>query len=216
MKKTITGVVALLAGAFVAHSQGTVSMANAYNSTHTYVYISYNGTKLGGSTGATAGSPTADVGNGAEWTVALYGYAGSSDSSSQLQECTVAGGGFATATLADGNTDGNPGTWASTVVAQIPGTTGSGQTATVQLEAWYNDGGTITSYSAATIRGESALANILSTGGVPVGGGPSATAPTLPMTSLGNFSVVPTPEPSTVALGVMGASAFLLRLRRKK
>jgi hypothetical protein len=30
-----------------------------------------------------------------------------------------------------------------------------------------------------------------------------------------SFSLAVTPEPSTIALGVIGASAFLLRLRRK-
>jgi hypothetical protein len=222
MKKTITGVVTLLAGAFVAHSQGTVSLAN-YLSLSTYLYVSLKGgADLGGAGGATTGTYSSDVGNGNDWTVALYGAAGTGDASATLSEATVAGGGFATATLAGGAGagDGLAGTWYSSTVAQIPGTTGANQAATLQLAAWYNDGGTITSLLQAqatpgTPWGQSATANLADTGGNNLSGGPSITPPGLPE-SLGNFTVQAIPEPSTVALGVMGASAFLLRLRRKK
>ena len=79
MKKSITGVVALLAGAFVAHSQGTVSFGN-YANLSTYIYVSLGSTKLGGVANAThTGSASADVGVGSDWTVALYGNAGSGD-----------------------------------------------------------------------------------------------------------------------------------------
>jgi hypothetical protein len=218
MKKTITGVVALLAGAFVAHSQGTVSMAN-YLALSTYIYVENASlTKLGGSSSATTGNPATDAGNGADWSVAMYGNAGSGDAPGTLTECTVAGGGFAVATLAGGAAagDATPGTWYSGLVAQVPNTTGANQAATLQLYAWYNDGGTL-SYSQAQAAGDptgtSAVANLADTGGNNLSGGPSITAPNMPA-GLGN--VVMTPEPSTVALGVMGASAFLLRLRRKK
>jgi hypothetical protein len=215
MKKTLTGVVALLAGAFVAHSQGTVSMAN-YLVLSKYIYVSYNGTKLGGTSGAPAGTATANVGKGGDWTVALYGNVGLGDASSTLLECTVAGGGNATATFAPGApSDATAGTWASSVIAQIPNTTLAGQGSTVQLDAWYNAGGTITTYAAATVKGQSALGNVTSPGGTNPGGGPAITPPNLP--ALGNFNVIGTiPEPSTIALGVMGASGMLLRLRRKK
>jgi hypothetical protein len=215
MKKTLTGAVALLAGAFVAHSQGTVSLAN-YAVLNTYIYVTFNGTKLGGAQGTASGNPATDVGKGNNWTVALYGDVGASDAASALSECTVAGGGFATATFATGTgNDKFAGTWYSGVVAQIPGTVSSGQAATLQLYAWYNNGGTVTSYSAATVKGVSALENLTSTGGPPPGGGPSGTAPDMP--SFPTFAVTATvPEPSTIALGVMGASGMLLRLRRKK
>ena len=39
MKKSLTGVVVLLAGAFLAHSQGTVSFAN-YLVLSSYIYVS--------------------------------------------------------------------------------------------------------------------------------------------------------------------------------
>jgi len=217
MKKTLSGVVALLAGAFVAHSQGTVSMAN-YLSLAKYIYVSYNGTKLGGASGAPTGTATANVGKGGDWTVALYGNIGSGDAASTLTECTVAGGGLAQTTFAQGAGagDATAGTWATSIIAQIPGTTLAGQASTVQLYAWYNAGGTITTYAGASVKGQSATGNVASPGGTNPGGGPSITPPGLP--ALGNFSVAgtATPEPSTIALGVMGASGMLLRLRRKK
>jgi len=224
MKKSLTGMVALLAGAFVAHSQGTVSFLNYGNTAlkGSYVYITLSTTHadIGGAAGATTGNPATDYANGNDWTVELYGALGTGDSASSLVPCTVAGGGFAEATMANGANDGVAGTWYSSAIAQVPGTAGT-ESATVQLRAWYNDGGTITTYEAALATpggatGESALAAVNSLGGVPSGGGPSATAPNLPAAALGSFVVTPTPEPSTVALGVMGASAFLLRLRRKK
>jgi hypothetical protein len=216
MKKTITGMVALLAGAFVAHSQGTVSLGNYFSlPSSSYIYVSYNGTKIGGTSGQPAGTASANVTKGADWTVALYGNLGAGDTAASLTECTVTGGAFATATLADGSTDTKKGTWYSGTVANIPNTTGAGQAATLQLYAWYNNGGTITSYGAATVRGQSALANLAATGGVQASG-PPVTPPNLP--ALGNINIagVVTPEPSTIALGIMGASGMLLRLRRKK
>jgi len=218
MKKSLTGVVALLAGAFVAHSQGTVSLAN-YGALNSYIYVSLKGgANLGGAAGATTGTYSSDLANGNDWSIALYGNAGSGDDPSTLTECTVAGGGFAQTTLANGSPDKTAGTWYSSVVAQVPNTTGANQAATLQFYAWYNDGGTL-SYAQALAAGDpvgtSAVATLTDTGGNNLQGGPSITAPNLPA-GLTSFTVSPTPEPSTIALGVMGASAFLLRLRRKK
>jgi hypothetical protein len=217
MKKTLTGVVALLAGAFVAHSQGTVSFANYGSGSGTYVYVTLKstGANLGGTGTVTTGTPASDVGNGSDWSVALYGAAGSGATS--VSQLDTAGGTPVVGTLETGGLDSTAGTWLSTLVAVVPGTTGNGSAATVQVYAWYNDGGTL-SYSQALAAGDptgtSALANV-TTGG-PNATGPASTAAYLPAAGLGNFSVGAVPEPSTVALGVMGASAFLLRLRRKK
>jgi len=219
MKKTLSGVVALLAGAFVAHSQGTVFFGN-YTALNTYIYVSLGSTKLGGS--STGPAPTllnsaAEVGNGPDWTVALYGNSGSGDAASTLVQLQTSSAQNVTATFANGTTDKAAGTWFSSLVAQVPGTTLAGQPATVQLYAWYNNGGTLTSYTAAKTAGVptgfSATGNV-TTGG-PNSSGPPSTATPLP--GLGNFTVAAAaPEPSTIALGVMGASGMLLRLRRKK
>jgi len=207
MKKSLTGVVALLAGAFVAHSQGTVSFGN-YLALTSYIYVELSGTKLGGSStgpAATQANYAAETGNGNDWTVALYGNGGSGDAASTLTQLTTAGGASVTASLAGGASagDATPGTWASVAIANVPGTTLAGQAVTLQLYAWYNAGGSLTTYSAAKAG--------------PNSSGPPSTAPALP-SGLGNVSLTTSvvPEPSTIALGVMGASAFLMRLRKKQ
>jgi hypothetical protein len=181
-----------------------------------YGYPGFGPVRLGGTSGNATGNPAADVGKGNNWSVALYGNIGSGDSASTLRECTVAGGGFATATFADGVSDKVAGTWYSGLAAQIPGTTLAGQAATLQLYVWYNNGGTITSYSAATVRGDSSIANLLSTGG-PNPSGPPTTPPPLPV-GLGNIVIYGDPypiqpEPSTLALAIMGGCGILLRQR---
>jgi len=208
MKKTITGALTLLAGASAVYAQGTISMAN-YGVLSPYLYVSYKtaGDYIGGGTGPapTPGNYASEVGNGADWTVQLYAAPG-------LNATSLSAVPGATVTLESGAF--TAGTWASTLIATLPGTTGgSTGTATLELYAWYNAGGTITSYAAAQAdnvpTGTSAIADITGLGG----GSPPATAPELPE-SLGNIIVSPTPEPGTIALGVMGASAFLMRIRR--
>jgi hypothetical protein len=227
MKKSITGVVALLAGAFVAHSQGTVSFANYNNGSGSYSYVSLaGGAKLGGATGATSSTAVADNGNGNFWTAAVYGGAGTGDAASSLVALNQANGTPATATFAD-NSAGNPGEWYGSEIAVVPGTqSGTGglglpNSATIQVYAWYNAGGTINSYNAAVAAGVpagfSSTANILNLGGQPASG-PANFAPSITgAAGVGNFTVSSSvPEPSTIALGVMGASAFLMRLRKKQ
>lgn len=148
MKKSLTGVVALLAGAFVAHSQGAVSLGN-YSLLSTYIYVSLGSTLLGGTNTVTTGVPKLDVGNGDDWTVALWGNVGVGHSSASLE----ANGNLATATLENGVGDSDPGTWFTTQWAVIPGTTYPPQLVSIQLAAWYNDGGAITSYAAAQAAG---------------------------------------------------------------
>jgi hypothetical protein len=102
---------------------------------------------------------------------------------------------------------------APTAAQNVPGTE-AGQTATFQLRAWDNRGGTVATWAAAindpTIaRGSSALF----TPTFPLGG------PTLPPTTppglqgLQSFNLV-VPEPGVIALGVLGLGALLLRRRK--
>jgi len=224
MKKSITGAVALLAGAFVAHSQGTVSFGN-YAFLSTYVYVSLkSGSKTTPLNGSATGTGVAanDAGAGSYWTVALYGAAGSGDPASSLLQLDTSGGTAVTANFT-GVPSGSAGEWASTEIGVVPGTTGSGSPATVQLYAWYNDGGKYTTYASALAAG--VPTGFSTTGNVTLGGpgSPPATPASLPTgtgaNQIGSFSVSGTstvPEPSTIALGVMGASAFLLRLRKKQ
>jgi hypothetical protein len=213
MKKSITGVLTLLAGACAVHAQGTVNFGN-YTTAATYIYVSYKatGVPLGGS----ANGPTpsllnyaAEVGNGNDWTVELYAAPGTSTPAAALLPTGT------TATFANGGIDPLAGTWYSSAIASIPGTGLAGQPATIELVAWYNEGGAITSYVTALADGVPTGVSV--TENISVGGtapsGPPVTPPTLP--AFPAFTVA-VPEPSTVALGVMGASAFLMRLRRKQ
>jgi len=218
MKKSLTGVVVLLAGAFVAHSQGTVAMNN-YTTLSPYMYVTLGSVKLGGA--ATGPTSTSDTANGDLWTVALYGAAGTGDAASTLLplDTALTGGVPVTANLADGTTDSTVGTWYTGVAGVVPNTTGPASSATVQIYAWYNAGGTITSYAAAKTAGVptgfSATGNVASLGG----GSPPLPPANIP-NGMGNIALsgggTVSPEPSTIALGVMGASAFLLRLRKKQ
>lgn len=88
MKKSLTGAVVLLAGAFMAHSQGTVSMGNytAFSS-GSYMYVTLNGTRIGSATADTttpSGSAAGNVTHGDDWTVELYGASGENDPTSSL------------------------------------------------------------------------------------------------------------------------------------
>jgi len=76
-----------------------------------------------------------------------------------------------------------------------------GTTVTVQLRAWKGTGG---SYENATIRGAGNLIDIALVS--------SVNTPNT-ITTMGNFAVVG-PEPATIALGLMGASALFIRRRK--
>jgi len=177
---------------------------------------------LGGSTVYTGGAigntatanPTAagsfNYNNGSDYSVELYAAPGFNAAASALQPVTQYLTTINTSSTLGGiyklqNPTGDPGI-ASTLPAG---------TATIALVAWYNGGGTYTSYAAALAAnqptGESPLDNI---GGLGGSGSPPASAPD--MQGLESFSlVVPVPEPSTVALGVIGASTLLFRRRKK-
>ena len=99
-----------------------------------------------------------------------------------------------------------------------------GSVGTYQLRAWDNAGGTITSYEAAVAAGrqfgQSAIVGLGGTvqtggfqfGGTPSGGGAPIAPPNVNLHP--SFSVV-IPEPSTIALGILGLSGLLLRRRRE-
>jgi len=219
MKKSITGALALLAGAVVAHSQsiGTVSFGNYL--TGNYTYVKWNGAAVGGTAAHTGTS--ADTGVGSDWTVELYGGAGNGLAVSALTPAILDGTSSTpvTATLAGGGTGAYLGTWLSTAVGDItvPGALGGNQPVTVAVAAWYNNGGTITSLAGAQAGG---FANGFSATGNAVTGGNTSTTPALPgpIPALGTISTVGavgvTPEPSTIALGVIGASTLLFRRRK--
>ncbi len=182
MKKSMTGVVALMAGAFAVHCQeGKISFAN-YLATSPYIYVSLGTIMIGGSAPNT-GVPVNYTGDGNDWTVALWG-GPVGDSSAQLR----ANGNLATATLENGAGDSTPGTWVSDEIAGIPGTsTQSSEYASVQLAAWYNDGGTITSYAAAQAAGVPVGLSVVATAYDQGLGAFQQVAPPLPSGELGNI-----------------------------
>jgi hypothetical protein len=87
-----------------------------------------------------------------------------------------------------------------------------GSAGVYQLRAWDNNGGTITSWDNAVTRGESSVMSV-TFGGTPNGGGTPIFSPDANLHP--SFSLVVIPEPSTIALGILGISGLLLRRRRE-
>jgi hypothetical protein len=183
----------------------------------------YAGVPLGGA-GSTAGTSATSYGNGSDYSLSLYAVSGSgetldlTDGSPDLVTTThfVTTGGTGAANVINGSGGGTAGSWYGNAALGLPGTaTGTAGVATVQLAAWYNDGGTITSYADAVTAGvPNGLSDVATLNGL---GGPNTIgAPSfpVPLTGINSFSLVTTPEPSTIALGVIGACSFLLRRRK--
>jgi hypothetical protein len=161
-----------------------------------------------------AGSATyggAPIVNGSGYEVGLY----VDTSASAVQNDVSSGSPVATA----GFTSGFDGRWdlSGSLVATVPGLA-SGTAVFVELAAW-STSGTATSYAQALVQGLTAGVSPTSSGSAPLGGGgsPPATPGTIAGIGITDFSVASSvPEPSTIALGVIGASTFLMRLRRKQ
>jgi hypothetical protein len=98
---------------------------------------------------------------------------------------------------------------AGTPVA-IPGIA-SGSTATLELRAWDNKGGTITTWAAAVAAGDLAGQSAPFTSAA-LGGGP---VPPPNLVGLTSFNVHAVPEPTVFALAGLGAAALLIFRRRK-
>jgi len=113
------------------------------------------------------------------------------------------------------NTGDFAGLTATTAAVSLPGFD-AGSVAALQLRAWDNMSGSVASWEAANVRGESHIFDS------PALATQSASADQLAyMTGLGSdingFSLVnlaAVPEPSTVALGIIGGLALLMRRRR--
>ena len=92
----------------------------------------------------------------------------------------------------------------------------AGSASSVQVRAWDNNGGLITSYALALagVRavGASDVFQTAPLGGTPPGGGLPITAPNL--VGLTSFNLTVVPEPGVIALGVLGLGALLLRRRK--
>jgi len=240
--KKIALTISLLAGATAAYAQSTINWSDyiapgslgSASSGGFYIEVFGGGTggpgntssDLPGGTATYTGTPIGLTG-GAGGTTGPTGYANASHyeiglySASTQAGLTAAlqGAPGATATFLGGSAGNGAGAWdfGGSLDGSVT-TVGSGNTAVwVELAAWYSGGGA-TTYAAAV------------TAGVPVGtsaagqvteatspNAPIAWANTLGVAGINDFIVTTaTPEPSTIALGVIGASAFLMRLRRKQ
>jgi hypothetical protein len=186
-----------------AATQGGTALTGTLTTGGTTVYD-------GGAIGNTLSSnPTAagafHYNNGSDYTVQLWAAPGLNAAASALVPVTQY-----TTIVSTSSTVG--GAFKNVSLAVDPGITGAPSSATIELVAWYNGGGTITSYAQAFLAGDpvgvSPLDNL--TGLYTSGAG----TPPLPE-GLESFSLyIPTPEPSTIALGVIGASTLLFRRRK--
>jgi hypothetical protein len=227
MQKSLT-IISLLAGAVGVYAQGQIHFDDYVTTTGDQFEITvwqpqpggaqvfgdtssdapagtqtYSGVAIGGS--ATGSGPTG-YGNGNNYSIELYAAATSVGVLAPESSLTAVPNALATF-----NTTGFAGTWdaAGGVVVSVP-QVAVGATGSFQLQAWYNGGGTLTyaqDQAGAGPYGSSTEVDIT------LGG---ATAPPVSLNPITSFSLITVPEPSTVALGVIGASAFLMRLRRKQ
>lgn len=96
----------------------------------------------------------------------------------------------------------------------VPGGT-PGTSVWIQMRAW--EGAAGSSYESIVAggvgkAGMSAAIQVGPLGGPDPAGGPAFTAPNL--TGLQGFAIIPVPEPSTIALGLLGAAGLLIRRRK--
>jgi hypothetical protein len=87
-----------------------------------------------------------------------------------------------------------------------------GSSARIQMRAWDNRGGTVTSWDQVLLDPSIPRGYSLAFDSAPLGGGPTPPPNLIGLTSFNLFQV---PEPSVIALGVLGVGALLLFRRRK-
>jgi hypothetical protein len=232
MKKTITAI-ALLAGAASGYSQGYFIANNFSTGYKQPIYnvqalasdnatVTYNGYTVSEEQGSTStATPSGGAqavtytGTGLQDTAVGIGYSaqilaapGSGDALSALSLVgTVIN--FSTASAGAGY-------FSAAQTITVPND-GSATTASVAIAAWNNENGTVLTLAAAQLAGDpwgiSSIANI------PLEFNPTPAAGMAGGTDLNtSFSlgtpVSASPEPSTIALGVIGASTLLFRRRK--
>jgi len=149
---------------------------------------------------------------GTNWVAQLYYNTGGNQAESSLH--VISGDTFsafrATTTL-------SPGTWAPPAANKVFPDAAIGSTVTLQVRVW--DGSLYSTYASAAdplsspagphITGKSVAFNF-------VAADPNTSTPSdLWMVGLQSFTVAPAPEPSTIALGLLGAVSLLVVRRRK-
>jgi hypothetical protein len=187
MKRLALVALTSVAVVVTSYAQGTVNFNNRVTGVGGVVAPIYG---VDGVTGLAGDAYTAQLFGGPEGTAV--------DSLTPLTPVTVFRTGAAAGFVVSGN------------VVSVTGVAG-GATATLQLRAWDNQGGTLTEFDAAQAAGAAWGA---STPFDIVTGNPDAVPPGVPavMTGLTSFALVP--EPSTFALLALGAGALFLRRRK--
>jgi hypothetical protein len=240
MKKTLV-VISILAGATGVYAQGTLNWADAQTG-YTIEILSpstgtpnveqtgqttydtpagttvYSGGYIGGAAsgnGPGIGPTPSSGANGINYQNAGGFEAGLyvDTSLAALTTDVTTGTPVATTTLLGGGNDGLYNGAAPVYTSALPVTT----PVYVAIAAWYTANGTLTSYGAAAAPAAGSAAGYVESTSTVALGGPPGTPPDLAGLGLTSFSLATaTPEPSTIALGLVGASAFLMRLRRKQ
>jgi len=209
------------------NSAGSIAGNGGYNANPDFPAATpgttYGGTLVGGS--GSGVTPAAGYANGDNFNVELYAALGTVTTFSTSTFTAVQSLG----TLADASEGPNfAGMYSGGGLLTLNGANGtiavpSGSAVTLAVAAWYNNNGTVTSYPGVSTPGSGIISGVSSLGTENTGVNPNP-PPFLPTTANGgnpgisSFSLTTTstvPEPSTIALGVIGASAFLMRLRRK-
>jgi hypothetical protein len=226
MKKTLTvTTLALLAGAVSVFAQGQLSIGDgpdavgfgifvfglqASGNTQQVSYGGFSGSEKMGNAGTssydTSPGTAAFTGAGlssANYSVELLAGPASSTAVSQLAPVGPIVNSWYTGALA--------GLWHTGSIDTVP-TVAIGSPAAVAIAAWFNGGNPLLTLAQAQAAGDAwGVSSLAVTGNL---GGGTGEPPSLPA-GLESFSLaVTTPEPSTIALGVIGASALLFR--RKK
>jgi len=217
MKKLTLTTIAL-ALAVSAFSQGTIAINNRETGNLLApvfgVVPGSERTQLSGnnSAGIPAGTQNyngAAALSGTGFTFALFG--GSSDGNLQLLGTTT----FRTGTGAGFTIAGSP-------TVMVPGVPAGG-VARLQVRAWDNRGGTVTTWQDAlasnatggSAAGQSAIFNSRQLGGTDAGGTIFLTPTAL--FGMESFNLLaPVPEPSTIALGILGGVGALVLFRRRR
>jgi hypothetical protein len=172
----------------------------------------YTGTAIGGA--STGSGPTAYA-NGNNYSVQLYAAPGAGDAASSLVPVTGAVSTFYTFGGTANEGQFSAGNDVALSAANMPGAASGiayGGTGTFALAAWYNGGGTI-SYAQASTPGSGDPSGMSVPVTITLGANDAAPVSLNPMTSF-NMTTTTTPEPSTIALGLIGACSFLLRRRK--
>lgn len=236
MKKTLTAIT-LLAGAVSGFSQGQVIFADYSGGLQQQIFnvqttapagatltsVTYGGYTVSeyvGSTSTTGESPAGSAVfaagtalSGSGFDAELLASATPNDTLSDLALVPL-NTSSASAILHFNTSAALQGFIKGTSTVAIPGLA-TGATGTYAIAAWSTDGGLYTTLAAAQAADKatpnSAPWGISTLGAVT----PANPAASIPADVTGfSLGVVPTPEPSTIALGVMGASALLFRRRK--